>query len=194
MNSTKHQCNIENAPKFLEWIRNRGGVAVWQSVNLQNPGASWSSPATIRRGDCEQPLKDGESADTIVPYPKPNWQCDSKPQRIVTSADDIEVCHDREVKRFRVHVKLGGNGLTLKCTDRSSARIRKEIEAAGTGAYHVFDYDSQEAVILAPDKTETLTEWAARQPLCLVDDVSVAPSDAVQKAYEILSKQTKQAP
>jgi hypothetical protein len=157
-----HQCTIDNAPRFLKWIRERGGVAVFRSINLSNPTKSWSTPATIKRGDCEQPLQPGEDGDATIPYPKPTWEAAGKPERIITSPDDILVCHDKEVKRFRVAVRRAGVGFNLKLTDKSSAKVRREVEKAGPNGYHAFDYSTQEAIILAPDKTETLTEWAAR--------------------------------
>jgi ribosomal protein S6 len=136
----KHHCTIENAPRFWDWIQNRGGIAVWRSINLSNPGASWSTPAD--RQD------------------KPTWEAGSVPERIVTDPDQVLVSVDREVKRFHVAVRPGSQGLTLKVTDGGSRRIRREVEKAGEGAYHVFDYgDHDNAVIMAPEKTMTLREW-----------------------------------
>ena len=43
----KYHISPETAPKALDWIKTRGGIAVWQSVNLSNPGATWTTPATI---------------------------------------------------------------------------------------------------------------------------------------------------
>ena len=59
---------------------------------------------------------------------------------------------DIEVKRFRVGVRWGSQGFTLKVTDGGSRRIRREVSKAGDGAYHVFDYMTQEAVIMKPAK------------------------------------------
>lgn len=146
--SEKHVCNIENAERFLDWIKNRGGIAIWESINLSNPGASWSTPAQT----------DGK------PTTKPNWQCANQPARIVTSTDDVEVAFDKEVKRFHVATRMGSQGLMIKVTDGGSRKIRKEVEKAGKGAYHVFDYGSYEnAVIMAPEKTLSLTEWEQEQ-------------------------------
>jgi len=146
--SEKHPCSIENAERFLDWIKTRGGIAIWESVSLSNPGASWSTPA----------LTDGK------PTTKPNWQCANEPVRIITDINDVEVCVDREVKRFHVATRLGSQGLMIKVTDGGSRKIRKEVEKAGKGAYHVFDYGNYEnAVIMAPEKTLSLTEWAQDQ-------------------------------
>jgi len=47
----QHECSEENAPKFWEWLRTRGGIAVWKSINLGNAGASWSTPATTLKSE-----------------------------------------------------------------------------------------------------------------------------------------------
>jgi len=41
----KHIVTPEHATKMLGWLQTRGGIAVWPSVNLSNPGASWSTGA-----------------------------------------------------------------------------------------------------------------------------------------------------
>jgi hypothetical protein len=140
-----HSCIAENAPRFLDWIRNRGGVAVWHSVNLANPGASWSTPALTKDGD---------------PTGKPTWQAANQPARIITSTDDILVDKPKEIKRFHVAVRMGSQGMSLKVTDGGSRRIEREVAKAGYRAWYEFDYETQEAVILVPDGTTTLTAWA----------------------------------
>lgn len=141
----EHECAAENAPKFLDWIKNRGGVAVWRSVNLSNPGQSWSTPALTTEGQ---------------PYAKPTWESDSKPEKVVTDPAKVKVFTSREVKRFHVAVRRG-DGFSFKCTDGSSRKIEREVGKAGDGAYYVFDYDSQEAVIMAPSSAIPLSEWRA---------------------------------
>jgi len=101
------------------------------------------------------PLKTAEGALVT----KPHWSMGETPERVITSMEDVEVCIDVEVKRFRVGIRRGGQGLTFKCTDGSSRRIRKEVEKAGKGAYHAFDYFTQEAVIMAPESILPLTEY-----------------------------------
>jgi hypothetical protein len=143
----KHNCSTANASTFLDWIKNRGGVSVWKSIDLSDPGFSMSSPALD---------KDGLS------YPKPHWKVENAPSLTVTSADDIEVHLDHEVKRFHVAIRRGAQGFSFKCTDASSRKIRKEVEKAGEGAYYFFDYFTQEAVIMAPEpgKSMALSDWA----------------------------------
>lgn len=143
------ECNIENAPKFLEWCKTRGGIAKWQSINLSNPGASWSTPALTPEG---------------LPTPRPTWQADEKPIEVESNPDKITVYVDREVKRFHVAVKLG-DSFNFVLTDASDRRVKREVEKAGKGAYYAFDYMFQDCVIMAPDKQMTLTEWAKASEL-----------------------------
>lgn len=49
----------------------------------------------------------------------------------------------------------------LKCTDASTRRIRAAVERAGEGAYHVFDYMTQEAVIMRPTRQVPIAEYVA---------------------------------
>lgn len=115
----KVECTEENAPKFLKWVRERGGVALWKSVNLSNPSASWTTPATIRKGDCE-----GQEGDEIIPYPKPNWQVGAP--EVITDAKDIGVYADELYKAIPVALKLSGMNYVL--TDGSNRKVKKLLE------------------------------------------------------------------
>ena len=136
-------CRAENAKQFLTWIRERGGLALWRTLNLSNPGQSWTCP-----------LKDAEGNIKG----KPHGYADSEPCRIITNTDDVIVHVDKEVKRF--HVGLIQRGMKIVLTDGATRRVNAAVEKAGEGAYHVFD--GQDAVIMAPEpgKSMTLTEWA----------------------------------
>ena len=145
MQTYKHHCTPENAPKMREWIASRGGVAVWPSVNMSNPGASWSTPALTAEGAL---------------MTKPTWQADSKPAFVVTSEADIGVETMREVKRFHVATRHGrSNPLLIKLTDASTRKLEAALKRAGKGSSYVFDYSTQEAVILVPETIVPLTEW-----------------------------------
>ena len=141
----KHECAPENADRMMNWILTRGGVAIWDSANLSNPGASWSAPALSALGG--------------LPLAKPTWQAADGPARIITDAADIEVITRREVKRFRVGVRMGSQGMTFKVTDGGTRKIRAAVDKAGEGADYAFDYESQEAVITVPDKRVPLAEY-----------------------------------
>ena len=85
--SDRHEVTEEHAPKFLEWIAKRGGVAVWPSVDLSDPGVSMSSPALTPEGK---------------PTPKPHWKLAAEPSRVITSASEIDVVTWKEVKHEEV--------------------------------------------------------------------------------------------
>jgi hypothetical protein len=145
IDTTKLQVQPENALKIKEWLATRGGVFVWESVDFASLGQTSSTPATTPEGQ---------------PYPKPGWKFGDKPKEHVTDIARYEVSIDKVVKRFKVGVRMGGQGMSLKVTDAGSRRIRKEVEKAGVGAYYVFDYDSDKnCIILAPDKVVPLAEY-----------------------------------
>ena len=139
-----HHCLPKNAAQFQEWISTRGGLALWRSVNLSNPGASWTTPAHDKDGN---------------PTVKPTWQAAEQPHQIITDMSQVVVDVPMEVKRFHIGVRRGGQGLTLKVTDGGTRRIRKEVDKAGPDAWYEFDYGSQEAVILKPGRTIPLDQW-----------------------------------
>lgn len=144
MNAEKHIVTAENAEKIFNWLEHRGGIYIWRSVNLSNPGASWTTPATTEDGK---------------PYPKPTWQADSTPERHVTDPNDVVVSVDEVVKRFHIATRMGGNRLTIKVTDGGTRRIRREVAKAGEGAYYEFDYSCQDCLIFKPVKQQPLLEW-----------------------------------
>ena len=39
-----------NAPKIAEWLRTRGGIATWKSVDLSDPGFSMTTPVNNADG------------------------------------------------------------------------------------------------------------------------------------------------
>ena len=150
----------------MDWIRNRGGVAVWNSQDLSDPGKSWSTPANAKDG---------------TPTRRPHWAAGERPDEIHTDPGQIQVNHDREVKRFRIAIARGG-GFKMYLTSASSRKVRAAVEKAGIGAHHVFDGD--EAVIMAPSKTETLAEWANSNGYTVRDpDGVIAAHQAKQKYW-----------
>jgi len=138
----KHVVSQENASKFLDWIRTRGGLAIWCSVNMSNPGASWTTPVLNQDG---------------TPVTKPIWEADTKPARVITDTSEVEVVTYKEVEQFRVTIRRGG--LLFKCSDTSSRKIRDALARAGKGSVYHFDYETQRAVISVPDKSVPLDQW-----------------------------------
>ncbi len=146
---SKYDCNAREAEKISEWLDKRGGLLIWRSVNLSNPGGSWLTPYLDEDGKV---------------YTKPNWQCDSAPEQHITSVDDVAVYTDKEVKRFHVATRMGGSGLSVKVTDAGTRRIRAEVAKAaekyGKEAWYVFDYgDDKNCVIMIQDELVPLAQW-----------------------------------
>jgi hypothetical protein len=145
----KHRVVSENAELVWKWLKTRGGIAVWGSVNLSNPGASWTAPLNTEDGN---------------PSPKPTWQAANSPGRVITDAGEVEVCIPKEVKRFRIAVRRGSQGLSWKVTDAGSKRIRDAVEKAYETymkeSWHRFDYETQEAVIMIDDVVVPMEEYA----------------------------------
>jgi hypothetical protein len=141
----RHVTDEVNAPLFAAWIATRSGVAVWSSINLSNPGASWSTPA----------LTNGLKTN------KPTWEVGNEPERVITSLDEVDVVIFQEVKRFHVALRMGGQGLAIKVSDGGSRKIRKAVMQAGDGA--IYRFEEQDAVIMKPAKTVTLQQWIRRR-------------------------------
>lgn len=142
------ECNVSSAPRFWAWIKTRQGINMWRSADLSNPGKSWSGPVLDPEGKVNG---------------KPSWQSQDKPEGTVTDPSLIEVYEGKEHKRFRVTVRVSGNGLSFKCTDASSRRIEREVEKAGEGAYYEFDYETQECVIFVTTSWGSLKEYAEKR-------------------------------
>ncbi len=84
---TLHIVMEENAALIAKWLRERGGIAIWHSANLSNPGMSWTTPKLTEDGQ---------------PMPKPTWQAENAPERLITDPAEVLVQTGREVKRFHV--------------------------------------------------------------------------------------------
>jgi hypothetical protein len=143
-----HTVEQANADRIKDWLANRGGLFIWKSVNLSNPGASWTGPA--------------KNADGSVAT-KPSWQSETEPSRHITDIAEVDVITHVEVKRFHVAVRAGGQGMSLKVTDGGTRRINKEIlkaeEAHGKDAWYGFDYgDYDNAVIYVEGDRVPLSE------------------------------------
>ena len=124
-------------------------VAASQSgvrINSSDPGFSRTTPLHNADGS---------------PVTKPHWKVDGVPERVITDASEVVVSVDVEVKRFHVAVRMGSQGLSVKVTDGGSRRIRAAVAKAGgeaAGASYIFDYSTQEAIILRRAKVVPLLE------------------------------------
>ena len=145
----KIQTSPNNAAQFADWIKNRGGILQWDSADLSDPDWSVFTPA--------RPVIPNENPTQLD---KPHWKAADNP-RLIQSTDDVLIVSEKEVKRFHVAVRRGSQGLSVKLTDASSAKVRKAVEAFD-GAWYAFDYEAQEAVIHVPGESASLTEWLNR--------------------------------
>lgn len=137
----KHRVRSYFEPVVLDWLANRGGLAVWASVDLCDPGKVWTTPVLDASGK---------------PTTKPSWQAAEKPCRIITDADEVEVVVPKEVKRFPVAVRMGASGTRIKLTDASAQKLSRALDAAGLDSWHEFDLVTQEAVIYIPGEKRPL--------------------------------------
>lgn len=137
----KLQIDPETVSQVRNWLKERGGVAIWRSVNLSNPGAEWLTPYLNDKGE---------------QIGKPTWQADDKPE-IVTNAEDVEVITFKTVKKFRIGLK--SRGFKIELTGPSSRKVREACAEAGEGARYIFGGDDgKDCEIQVPDKTVLLTE------------------------------------
>lgn len=139
-------CSPENAALFATWIAERGGLAIWGSLNLADPATSYTTPVRTAEGTL---------------FTKPHWSCTNEPVEIITKAEDVIVEVPKEVGRFHVAVRM--HGLSLKLTDGASRRVRTAVAKAGDDAWYDFDRSTQEAVIFVPSEKVPLPEWISRQ-------------------------------
>lgn len=134
----------EQARAYLHLAQAHGGLTYWTSVDLSDLSRAWL---------------------TGKDEPKPSWKA-GDPQPV--TLEQVQVLGPEEqYKRFHVAVRPGAQGLSLKLTDASSERVRRDTERARNGGYiawHRFDYDTQEAVIYRARVIGTLAEWAAQHP------------------------------
>lgn len=140
----KHRITAENAALVKLWLRDRGGILIWRSADLCDPGKSWTTPATGPDG---------------TPTTKPSWQADATPVRLITDPDDVEVITPKLVRRFHVALRMGASGTRIKLTDASGRRVHKALDKAGPGSWREFDYGTQEALIFVEDEVVPLADW-----------------------------------
>ena len=79
----------ENAERIADWLRNRGGIAIWISDDGLDRGETLVRPVNTSTG--------GRAA-------KPVWWVADEPACIITDFADVIVSNDVEFKRLRVTV------------------------------------------------------------------------------------------
>jgi hypothetical protein len=153
MPQEKHKVDPAVAHRIMRWLRERGGIAIWGSVNLSNPGKTWTAPVNDDKGQ---------------PKVKESWEMGEHPIRIITDPAEVLVVEGKVYKRFHVAVRPSGNGLSLKVSDGGSRRLRMECQKAKEkcgDSWYEFDYGSFEnAVIFVPGESTPLWDWIEKHP------------------------------
>lgn len=177
------------AEKVHHWITNQKGLLIWPNIQIGGTGSDRLTPACTAEGD-------------PITRP-PHWSCGAA-RRTITDPKEIVVQTSEEVCRFRVRVRRGSQGMSLKLTDTAQRRLYKALEnyegvtctcgwsgfhknlgeipllAGSTAtayacpkcksgetlafdpAWHVFDYSTQEAVILVCRRRTPLPEFVQK--------------------------------
>lgn len=125
-----------------EWFKTVRHVSYWENVDLSVGGGFYLTKAT-----------DGEQV-------RPHWRAGPAPVLSIFSSDAFIVVSRVEVQRFRVGLRMGSQGFTVKLTDGASRRLRAALVKAGEGSKYHFDYETQEAVITVRGRTIPLKDWS----------------------------------
>lgn len=146
----EHEVAKENAKKFWDWIKDRGGVAVWRSVDLSDPGQSWSTPRMTATGEAASP---------------PTWRASAAPDKVITNPANIGV-YDRElVRTIRVGIERGSE-LSWVLTAAASDRLRLALRLIGDGAFYEFSLDDngrRVAVLYRSVPLGSLADYARKE-------------------------------
>lgn len=102
----KIEISKADAPRIADWLANRGGVAIWESLDLSDAGARTFTPADASR---------------------PSWQYADKPVDVVTQPSDVGVYSETLFKAFPVSLRRSNNGLAFKLTDSAQRKVDKAM-------------------------------------------------------------------
>ena len=102
----KIEVTAAEAPRLLDWLTNRGGVAIWESADLSRAGERTFTPADTDR---------------------PGWHYSQKPVEVVTDRADIGVYTETLYKAFAVGLRR--SGMTLKLSDAAQRKLTATMDA-----------------------------------------------------------------
>lgn len=106
------EIRTDNIPQIKDWLTNRGGVAVWHSIDLRTAGEYVLTPALTRTGK---------------PTTPPSWQSAKTPE-IITDPAQILVYQEALFKAVPVALRRSSNGLSFKLTDASQRKVDRLME------------------------------------------------------------------
>jgi hypothetical protein len=148
-----HIVTTENAAKIYQWLQERGGILVWQSHDLCDPGASVTTPAHGPDG---------------APTGSPGWKF-PEPTRHITDPADVMVSEAEMLEEMDVTVMFQ-DGLRLVITKGSERRANQrlsKLRAANPGKEVWFTPSGRldfPSVIFYRENAETpIVEFVARQ-------------------------------
>jgi len=98
----------EERDRMLVWIKDRGGVAVWEAIDLAIAGRRTFTPGDAGR---------------------PSWQYGVKPVAIITDPDDITTYTETLYKAIPVTLRAARGGMLLKLSDASQRKVDKLLAA-----------------------------------------------------------------
>jgi len=105
------EVSTEELPRILDWIANRGGVAVWLNRDLRSAGSKTFTPAC-------QP--DGK------PSERPGWQFGPIPVEIITDPAHVTTYTEHLFKVFPVSLRR--HGMVMKLTDGAQRKLDREMK------------------------------------------------------------------
>lgn len=101
--------NVLSARKFAEWFRDRGGIAVWSSCDLSNPGKRLTTPAwwpaVIQRAKRS-----------------PHWSMGAEP-KVFTDPAKVLLIEYEDFCTFEIKLKRG-SGMNVVLSSKSDHKVR----------------------------------------------------------------------
>jgi hypothetical protein len=149
MTMEKHVVEQTNAALIWSWLQERGGIIVWQSHDLSNPGRSVTTPARTADGN---------------PVTSPGWRY-PEPTRHITDPADVVVTLERVLETVPIKVRMGSQGMSLKVTDASARKMDRKVanhqkrQANPVWWEPTGDLFDHSAVIVTEDKRQPIAEF-----------------------------------
>lgn len=105
------EVTTEDLPRILDWIANRGGVAVWSNQDLRSAGSKSFTPARTTTGE---------------PTTRPGWQFAAEPIEIITDPSQVTTYTEHLFKAFPVSLRR--HGMVMKLTDGAQRKLDREMK------------------------------------------------------------------